>query len=526
MTRKATLTLALSILLTVAFAAAVAGKGAAIPKYGQYEVALATQKAYTNPYLEVTLSATFKGPTQSITVNGFWDGGKAYKIRMTPTEPGNWTWTLTSNDRELNGRTGSFVCKDSPSKGYVRVSAAHPYSFEWTDGTPFFLLGDTMWHMWYGVSMSDGSFQKIIDARAAQHFNYVQGVVHDVRRDKVRSAYRVLESNGKHDCDTLNPEYFQWLDKKVDYMNSKGMVAGLLFAWGNEGYQSYKSAEQYQRYIKYLVARYASKNVFWIIAGEYEEAGEPNEKWISYMDTVRDNDPYGHPQTVHTINTTDRFGNAPSHTVIGHQRKGTPEYLRSLVEKSRAFGKPVINLEYGYESTTNAHRACQDADQVRMDHYALTLAGGYGVYGNAVPGFMTFHKNDSFNVNATNSLGARQMAMMYEFFTKTKFWELVPSQQLVNTGICACVPNEEYIAQIFQAGSVTVDLSAASGTFYVDWFDPKTGRRIPAESTTGGAARTFTSPATPPAQFVTDWILHVHREKLAPEGAKERMLGD
>ena len=194
-------------------------------------------------------------------------------------------------------------------------------------------------------------------------------------------------------------------------MNERGMVAALLFAWGNEGYKSYTSPEQYKRYIQYLVARYASRNVFWLVVGEFEEAGQPNETWISYMDTIQANDPYGHPTSMHTVNTTDRIGDAPAQTFISHQRKGTPEYLRSLVEISRKFGKPVVNLEYGYESTTNAHRACQDADQVRIDHYALTLAGGYGVFGNAVPGFSTFHTFRGFNPDATNSLGARQMAI-------------------------------------------------------------------------------------------------------------------
>ena len=77
------------------------------------------------------------------------------------------------------------------------------------------------------------------------------------------------------DTDWLNPDYFRLIDHKIDYMNARGMAAGLFFSWGNEGYQEYETQEQYQRYIRYLVSRYASKNVFWIIVGEYEEAGEP-----------------------------------------------------------------------------------------------------------------------------------------------------------------------------------------------------------------------------------------------------------
>jgi len=96
----------------------------------------------------------------------------------------------------------------------------------------------------------------------------------------------------------------------------------------------------------------------------------------------------------------------------------------------------------------------------------------------------------------------------------------------VDQGICACIPNQDYVVLILTAGNVTVDLSGATGEFNVDWFDPKTGKRIPSGTTTGGAKRTFTSQNTPPAQFVTDWILHIHKGVRGAEGEKEEMLGD
>lgn len=496
-------------------------------KFEEYEISLLTDKAYANPYLDVTLSATFKGPERTIRVNGFWDGGRLFKIRMLPTEPGDWTWTVSSNDSRLNGKSGSFKCIDSNDRGWVVVSKKHPHGFEWSgSGQPFFLLGDTMWHLWYNVRFSDGTFQKVVDARAAQRFNYIHGVVHDIAQNEGGPIYASQLPNGKYDCDALNPGFFQWLDKKVAYMTQRGMVAALFLAWGNEGYQDYASSEQYKRYIKYMVARYASRNVFWLVVGEFEEAGEPDTMWVSYMDMVRENDPYVHPISMHTVNTTDRFGESASHTFVSHQRKGTPEYLRGLIESSRRFGKPVVNLEYGYESTSNAHRAFQDADQMRMDHYAITLAGGYGVFGNSVPGFNTFHRVSGFNPDAVYSTAARQMGVMYDFFTGLDFQRLEPAQQLVDSGICARIPNEDYIVQILSVGSVTVDLGEAAGEFQVDWFDPKTGRRIPSGTTSGGDKRTFTSPSTPSEQFVSDWILHIHKgERTVEDQSLRNLLG-
>ena len=115
---------------------------------------------------------------------------------------------------------------------------------------------------------------------------------------------------------------------------------------------------------------------------------------------------------------------------------------------------------------------------------------------------------------------------MYDFFTSMDFQSLEPAQSLVSQGICAVIPNQDYVVQILSAGSVTVDLTSATGEFNVDWFDPKTGKRIPSGATTGGDKRTFTSPGAPPAQWVTDWILHIHKGARGAEAEKEKMLGD
>ncbi|MDO8588420.1 MAG: DUF4038 domain-containing protein [Armatimonadota bacterium] len=482
-----------------------------VPKFGEYEIALTTSASYANPYTQVTLSATFTGPTQTITVNGFWDGGKLYKFRMTPTEVGAWSWATTSNDSQLNGKTGGFTCADSTNKGYVRVSTAYPYTYEWANGTPFFLMGDTTWHMWYNIRYSDGSFRSLIDARAAQHFNYMHGVVHDSPHNEGGGIYRgqkasIADPNKAiWDVNTLNPGYFHWLDKKIDYMNSKGMVASLFFSWGNEGYDlDYESPSQYIAYIKYLVARYASKNVIWIIVGEYEEAGESNSQWIAYMDTVYNNDPYKHPISMHTVNTTNAFGGTTSHSFVGQQRQGTPEQLRIDIAGSRVYNKPVVNLEYGYEGDPVMFPANQSADDVRKDHYGICLAGGYGVYGNNKPGYSTYHVTSDFVLTGTDTPGAQYMKILYEFFAQTNFHRLAPSQSLTSNGICAAWPNNEYIVQLVVGTSVTVNLSGASGTFYVDWFNPRTGVRTAAGTTTGGGSRNFTAPDS------NDWILHIH----------------
>ena len=74
------------------------------------EISLTTTTSHSSPYLDVDLSATFthSDSGKQITVNGFWDGGNNWKIRFVPTTAGTWTYTTTSNDNQLSGKTGSF----------------------------------------------------------------------------------------------------------------------------------------------------------------------------------------------------------------------------------------------------------------------------------------------------------------------------------------------------------------------------------------------------------------------------------
>jgi PKD repeat protein len=485
-----------------------------VPRYSEYEIVLLANADYTNPYLDVTLSATFTGPGTTITMDGFWDGARLYKIRMLPTAPGTWSWTTSSNQASLNAISGSFVGDASGNKGYVRVSSASPYTYEWAgDGSPFFLMGDTIWHMWYNIRYSDGSFQKLIDDRAAQHFNYAHGVVDDWPHNEGGNIFRLQDAVTElYNCDTLNPAYFHWLDKKVEYMNARGMAASLFFSWGNEGYQDFTSAAQYMAYERYLVARYASRNVFWIVVGEFEEAGEPDSRWIDYMNEIYNHDPYHHPISLHTVQTTDRFGGQTAHSFVSQQRKGTPSELRQLIANSRIYNKPVVNLEYGYEGNPITFPANQPANDVRKDHYAIVLAGGFGVYGNNVPQYSTYHVTRDFVLTATDTPGAGYMKILFEFFANTSFHRLEPAQGLVTAGICAAWPDNEYVVQLVSGGSVNLNLTAASGTFFVDWYNPRTGDRNPAGTTTGGATRSFTAPDG------NDWILHIHKQAIN-EGA-------
>ena len=374
--------------------------------------------------------------------------------------------------------------------------------------------------MFYNLRFLDGSFQSLVDDRADQRFNYAHGVVHDFLASEGGPIYREQDHDREtYDTDALDPDYFRFVDRKIDYLNVRGMVAGLFFSWGNEGYQEYQTAAQYERYMRYLVARYASKNVFWILVGEFEEAGEPRSRWRDYSNVVDRADPYDHPLSLHTVATTDTFGPDPEHSFVSQQRFGSPEELRALVAQSRIFDKPVVNLEYGYEGDPRVFANNQPPEDVRRDHYALALAGGYGVYGNHTPWYSTYHRVGDFVLTATDTPGAAYLSILYDFFSQTQFHLLSPAQELVNQGIAAAWPGNEYVVQLPAGGGVTLDLSQTGRSFASDWFDPRTGERRPIGAVSGGGARSFVAPDA------DDWILHLYNFPLGGGGPARIDLG-
>ena len=116
--------------------------GESIPRWDHVELNLQGPST-GNPFIDVTLSATFRKQHRSISVDGFYDGEDSYKIRFMPDEPGAWTWTTTSNTPALNGQSGAFQCVAPEAGNHGPVSVRDSFHFGYADGTPFVECGTT-----------------------------------------------------------------------------------------------------------------------------------------------------------------------------------------------------------------------------------------------------------------------------------------------------------------------------------------------------------------------------------------------
>jgi hypothetical protein len=288
------------------------------------ELTLTAANTYKNAYTDVTVWVDLEGPGFNKRVYGFWDGAQTFHLRIVATQPGTWTWKSgsTPNDPGLTGKSGSFQAVDwteaektsNPLRhGFVRSTANH-HALEHADGTPFFAIGDT----WYSVGANrfkwyddhterpigpTAGFKDYVRYRKAQGYNWVNViaafpnwmtddkswhiVMDDSAKTTIRSAWlefgtgsaKNMDNEGGRpfyfpgkipgyeqqfpDMDRINPEYFKYVDRKIDYLNANGFVPFIEVSRRDAGlcwYKYYGWPDSYVRFIQYIFARYQANN--------------------------------------------------------------------------------------------------------------------------------------------------------------------------------------------------------------------------------------------------------------------------
>jgi hypothetical protein len=306
------------ILLSALPAAATFAAAGTVHVWEKQEITLNATRPHANPYTDVVVWVDLTGPGFAKRVYGFWDGGTTFRVRVCATAPGRWSWTSGSTpaDPGLMGKTGSFeaaawtpaeLAANPLRHGFVRATA-NRHALEFADGTPYFAIGDT----WYATASNrfrwrdddrehaigpDAGFKDYVRYRQAQGYNWVNIIAafpnwktddkpwHLVMPDgtTIRSAWlefgtgsaKNMDNEGGRpfffpgkvpgyenyfpDMDRINPEYFKYLDRKIDYLNAHGFVPFIEVSRRDSGlcwYKYYKWPDSYVRFIEYIFSRY------------------------------------------------------------------------------------------------------------------------------------------------------------------------------------------------------------------------------------------------------------------------------
>ena len=483
-----------------------------VPVYGVFELTLTATGSYADPYAQMPgdntspgfVVGTFTGPSaQTITIDGFWDGGSTWKLRMAPTEAGTWTYSTSSADPGLDGQKGSFTAVASGSRGFIGTDPGRPHLFVWSDGSPFPMRPTSMnvhaakkggGLYGYGGWFDDGTFQQMVDARAAQGFTAMNwgmiltkwGIRNGTQENEGGQPFANMDL-----ANPLNPAYFQAADDRVVYALSRGLIPQFGVVWPDT-LPSGWTTERGKRLWRYVIARYAAYNVTWNLFGEGMEWGSDAvlEDW---GDLTERHDPYGHPTSVHTTNRTGVQGASWVDYII------IQDYDRPDLSVADAWGfdKPVIQAEYGgYDQCDDPVYCTATEDERRILAWKIRMRGGFPVY-------------ESWGTDL-DTPDSRMYAYLHSFFDTVPWTRLEPRQDLVDRGLCLASPGESYLVHLENGGSVALDLSASTARYQVSWHSPGDGSQIDQPAVDGGNTITFIAPDN------GDWVLRLSADLAAP----------
>ncbi|MCU0914310.1 MAG: DUF6298 domain-containing protein [Planctomycetes bacterium] len=88
----------------------------------------------------------------------------------------------------------------------------------------------------------------------------------------------------------------------------------------------------------------------------------------------------------------------------------------------------------------------------------------------------------------------RNMGYTRRYARKMNLAAMTPHGELASTEFCLADPGKEYLVYLPNGGAETVDLSAASGSLAVEWFNPRSGEVTRGQNTSGGQKRSFQPP--------------------------------
>jgi hypothetical protein len=433
---------------------------------------------HPNPYMSVELYAEVRSPEhQTYLLHAFWDGGRRMVIRAAPVIAGQWDYKVTSNVARFDGMLGSFSAIASDSKGFVKVANFRHFAYT-TGGVkmpPHLWMGDTNYRF---AAMDRSEFDRMVNTRAEQKFNHIRGFVFG-NLPGVDAAF----TDPKHP----NPEYFGELDDRIRYMNQRGISADLILG-GDQNHlaEFFPTWQDRQRYVRYVVARYAPMNITW--QGVLQFDGYENAR--AFMKEIggllKKFDPYQHPRSTDATLTS-------SPLVLD----GWMDYITyrtgdraAIAIEHQQYTSPQVIGDFAVEDS--------GVDAFRKRLWTLTMEGAYPAHGNA---------------GAFDGPEAGQMTHWFNFFSNTRHWELEPYYDVVG-GRAIALTGIEYIVYIEKPG--TLELVTEKQNYQVYWYNPLTGESVQVKKAKEYKGELFTGQ---PPDLTHDWVLHLSRD-----GRKANML--
>jgi hypothetical protein len=532
---------------------------------------------YKNAYTDIVVWVDITGPGFNKRIYGFWDGGQVFHLRLVATGPGTWTWKSGSSpdDPGLAGKSGSFTAvawtetekNENPLRRGFLCPSPNNHALNYADGTPYLAIGDTWYSLganrfrWYddGKERPIGptaGFKDYVRYRKAQGYNWVNViaafpnwitdgkswhiVMDDSAKTTVRSAWlefgtgsaKNMDNEGGRpfffpgkvpgyeeafpDMDRINPEYFKYLDRKIDYLNANGFIPFIEVSRRDAGlcwYKYYGWPDSYVRFIQYIFSRYQANNTVLspIHLDIIDETVSPDD----YTDAIHTMEKKFGPPPFGTLlsananpSTLENWGEDSWVTL--HQTGNMREhdnywYLTEIFNLKNP--KPALNGEpyyAGYRDargpgSANYTRGAAGGSErddafVRSGIYGSFLSGGFaghvygaeGIWGADIEPTAPVHMWDAFQWPSGAQM---QYLRTFAFSIGRRYQELVPLADLVSPNktpitlgyegwaYCARTDDKQIFLAYFEKGCPQSQIRGAklNSLYRAQWFNPRNG---------------------------------------------------
>lgn len=522
-----------------------AGNGLAqLVRWEPYDFSFVAAATYSDTIVS-RMTATFVGPDNvSIQVPAYFSGGNTWKVRFSPTVTGAWTYSTSSSDSGLNGKTGSFNVVSNTSsyaRGLLKVDSVNKHHFVWENGARHFKLGyeiDNLGQMGHRTSSAGQSGFAAADhlLNTVANNGFTEVLVAAFAYDINSTAFNSHLKDGTYDFGPagitpwtgsiatpnfaqVNPTYWSNLDVIIDNLYRKGLAAHLYLRAQSNKYAGTQmpsgSSVNEDNYIRYVVARYqAYPNI--VFDYQKEANGVSEAAHLSRLNVIRNADGYkARLRTAHdgdkitTANLSnfnyrsDQFhknGNPYSHafdtSYVGYETYQSVIYQR---DNMKVGGWPVYiaerNYQAGNDNTGYFSTPGNSPDSMLEEAMEVVMAGGYYGYYYELQAWDIIKWDDVPN-------GIQRFANLAHFIKTTKWYELTPSDGLI-AGLGAkkkhllAKPGSEYLAWVgngFASISFSIAGVPSGSSLTAKWVNLENGQEFNLPSV-GNGTTTFAKPS-------------------------------
>ncbi|MCH9004559.1 MAG: DUF5060 domain-containing protein [Proteobacteria bacterium] len=479
-----------------------------IGKWGRLIIELPNSTYSGNPFLlEVDATFTHNESSTLITLPGYYAGGNVWKVAFMPTRTGQWTYSTSSIDVDLDNVSGNVSVEASARLGMLKADPNNPNKWKYSDGPYVVPIGVFV--------------QIMVDTATTAEFTAMADFLKSNNIQLIN--FRLSENDlAFSDVATLQMNLPLWdrLEERMNILAARDIGITMMIYTDDSGSPSFgpgpESAEE-QLLFRYMVARLASYPLVSFNTGidltEYR-----SQAWADwYGQYVRSLDPYAHPiSSRHCCGTGNILMSGQSYNSVGTRNS----VLSGQLSAFNDFNLPGQNDDNWSEQASgdNGHTVAD----IRRAGWKSTIAGGVGFHvrdnvSRCYPG--TTECDRSFLVaNIQAQLDSEDFLSLVNLFVQTRlgqtFATMVPDSLLVNSAggkYALADPERNKILVLLigtndtwddgDGGPVTLKLSSISAAFTANWFDPRTGSETSAGTLLGGSNYVLTPPST------DDWLL-------------------